>query len=74
MTIMPADGEADLESVADLLEDEDDEDTGHGQIMVSMTRAPRRDPPGPGLRLARWPPAATCGREAFTCAAHTVCR
>ena len=42
----PADGEADLESVADLLDDEDDEDdTGYGQIMVSMTRAARRDPP-----------------------------
>jgi hypothetical protein len=41
----PADGESDLESVADLLDDEDDdEDTGYGQIMVSMTR-PRRDPP-----------------------------
>ena len=41
----PEDGAADLESVAGLLEDEDDEDTGYGQIMVSMTRAPRRDPP-----------------------------
>jgi hypothetical protein len=40
----PEDGAADLESVADLLEEEDDEDTGYGQIMVSMTRAPRRDP------------------------------
>jgi hypothetical protein len=40
----PEDGEAELESVAGLLDDEDDEDTGFGQIMVSMTR-PRRDPP-----------------------------
>jgi hypothetical protein len=34
-----------LESVASLLDDEDDEDVGYGQIMVSMTRTPRRDPP-----------------------------
>jgi len=40
----PEDDEAALESVAGLLDDEDDEDTGFGQIMVSMTR-PRRDPP-----------------------------
>jgi hypothetical protein len=40
----PEDGEAGLESVDGLLDDEDDEDTGFGQIMVSMTR-PRRDPP-----------------------------
>jgi len=40
----PEDDEAELEPVADLLDDEDDEDTGFGQIMVSMTR-PRRDPP-----------------------------
>jgi hypothetical protein len=39
----PEDDEAELESVAGLLDDEDDEDTGFGQIMVSMTR-PRRDP------------------------------
>lgn len=32
------------ESVANLLEDEDDEDTGYGQIMLGMTRAPRRPP------------------------------
>ncbi|HEY9243144.1 MAG TPA: hypothetical protein VIP48_14250 [Streptosporangiaceae bacterium] len=39
-------GEADQESVAGLLDDEDDdEDTGYGQIMVSMTRGVRRDPP-----------------------------
>jgi hypothetical protein len=38
-------GEVDLESVAGLLhdEDEDDQDPGYGQIMVSMTRPPRRD-------------------------------
>ncbi len=35
-------GEPELESVADRLDEEDDEDTGYGQIMVSMTR---RDPP-----------------------------
>jgi len=37
-------GEVDLESVGGLLDDEDDEDQdgGYGQIMVSMTR-PRRD-------------------------------
>ena len=40
----PEDDETELESVAGLLDDEDDEDTGFGQIMVSMTR-PRRDPP-----------------------------
>jgi hypothetical protein len=41
----PAAGEVDLESVGGLLadEDEDDQDTGYGQIMVSMTRTPRRD-------------------------------
>jgi hypothetical protein len=39
----PEDDEAALES-GGLLDDEDDEDTGFGQIMVSMTR-PRRDPP-----------------------------
>ena len=41
----PEDGEADLESVAGRLDDEDDEDPGYGQIMVSMTRPVRRDPP-----------------------------
>lgn len=40
----PEGDEAELESVDGLLDDEDDEDTGFGQIMVSMTR-PRRDPP-----------------------------
>jgi hypothetical protein len=38
-------GDVNLESVASLLDDEDDEDVGYGQIMVSMTRTPRRDPP-----------------------------
>jgi hypothetical protein len=40
-----APGEVDLEAVAGLLddEDEDDQDDGYGQIMVSMTRASRRD-------------------------------
>jgi hypothetical protein len=39
-------GDVNLESVASLLvEDEDDEDVGYGQIMLSMTRNPRRDPP-----------------------------
>jgi hypothetical protein len=37
-------GEVNLESVASLLEDEEDRDTGYGQIMLGMTR-PRRDPP-----------------------------
>jgi hypothetical protein len=41
----PEDAEAELETVAGLLEDEDDEDTGYGQIMVSMTRAARRGLP-----------------------------
>jgi hypothetical protein len=31
-----------LESVANLLDDEDDDDTGYGQIMLGMTRNPRR--------------------------------
>jgi hypothetical protein len=34
-----------LESVANLLDDEDNENVGYGQIMVSMTRKPRREPP-----------------------------
>jgi hypothetical protein len=38
-------GDVNLESVASLLDDEDDEDVGYGQIMVSMTRTPRRHPP-----------------------------
>jgi hypothetical protein len=31
-----------LESVASILDDEDDDDPGYGQIMLGMTRAPRR--------------------------------
>jgi hypothetical protein len=31
--------------VAGPLDEEDDEDTGYGQITVSTTRAARRDPP-----------------------------
>jgi hypothetical protein len=38
-------GDVNLESVASLLADEDDENVGYGQIMVSMTRNPRRKPP-----------------------------
>ena len=40
-----APGEVGLESAAGLLddEDEDDQDAAYGQIMVSMTRTPRRD-------------------------------
>lgn len=41
----PEDGEPELESVGSLLDDEDDDDTGPRQIMVSMTRNARRDPP-----------------------------
>ena len=37
-------GEVNLERVAPLL-DEDDEDTGYGQIMLSMTRNPLQRPP-----------------------------
>jgi len=35
-------GDVNLESVASLLDDEDNENAGYGQIMVSMTRNPRR--------------------------------
>jgi len=38
-------GDVNLESVASLLDDEDNENVGYGQIMVSMTRKPRREPP-----------------------------
>lgn len=38
-------GDVNLEKVASLLDDEDDEDVGYGQLMVSMTRNPRREPP-----------------------------
>ena len=41
---MPA-GDVDLESVGSLLDDEDDDDAGYGQIMVSMTRNTRRERP-----------------------------
>jgi hypothetical protein len=41
----PEDGEPELEPVAGPLDEEDDEDTGYGQIMVSMTRTARREPP-----------------------------
>lgn len=41
----PEDGEPELEPAAGLLDDEDDEDTGYGQIMASMTRPARREPP-----------------------------
>jgi hypothetical protein len=34
-------GDVNLESVANLLDDDEDEDTGYGQIMLGMTR---RDP------------------------------
>ena len=37
-------GDVNLESVASLLDDDDDEDVGYGQIMVSMTRQSRREP------------------------------
>jgi hypothetical protein len=40
-----ADGEPGLEPAGGVLDEEDDEDTGYGQIMVSMTRPVRRDPP-----------------------------
>jgi hypothetical protein len=35
-------GDVDLESVASLLDEEDNENVGYGQLMVSMTRNPRR--------------------------------
>ena len=38
-------GDVNIEKVASLLDDDDDEDPGLGQIMLSMTRNPRRDPP-----------------------------
>jgi hypothetical protein len=41
----PENGEAGQEPAAGLLDDEDDDDTGYGQIMLSMTRTVRRDPP-----------------------------
>jgi len=41
------DGDVDLESVGSLLDDEDEDDVGYGQIMVSMTRNSRRERPRP---------------------------
>jgi len=42
----PAAGDVDLEAVAGLLDEEDeDENAGYGQIMLSMTRSPRRQRP-----------------------------
>ena len=38
-------GDVNIEKVASLLDDDDDDDPGLGQIMLSMTRNPRRDPP-----------------------------
>jgi hypothetical protein len=38
-------GDVNIEKVASLLDDEEDEDPGLGQLMVNMTRSPRRDPP-----------------------------
>jgi hypothetical protein len=38
-------GDVNLESVASLLDDDDNENVGYGQIMVSMTRNPRQEPP-----------------------------
>ena len=44
----PVAADVDLEVVAGLLDEEDeDDDAGYGQIMLSMTRNPRRQrPPG----------------------------
>jgi hypothetical protein len=38
-------GDVNIEKVASLLDDEDDEDQGLGQIMLSMTHNPRRGSP-----------------------------
>jgi hypothetical protein len=35
----------DIERVASLLDDDDEDDVGLGQIMLGMTRNPRSDPP-----------------------------
>ena len=40
-------GDVNLESVASLLDGEDDENVGYGQIMISMTRNARREPSPP---------------------------
>lgn len=41
----PGGGDVDLESAGRLLDDEDDDQPGYGQIMVSMTRNQRRERP-----------------------------
>ena len=41
----PEDGEPELEPTAGRLDEEDDAGTGYDQIMVSMTRPARREPP-----------------------------
>ncbi len=41
------DGDVDLESVGNLLDDDDEDDVGYGQIMVPMTRNSRRERPRP---------------------------
>jgi hypothetical protein len=38
-------GDVNLESVANLLQDEEEEDGSLGRIMIAMTRNPRREPP-----------------------------
>jgi hypothetical protein len=38
-------GDVNIEKVASLLDDDDDEAPGLGQLMVNMTRSPRRDSP-----------------------------
>jgi hypothetical protein len=38
-------GDVDIERVASLLDDDDEDDVGLGQIMLGMTRNTRRDPP-----------------------------
>jgi hypothetical protein len=38
-------GDVNIEKVASLLDDDDEDDPGLGQIMVNMTRNPLRDPP-----------------------------
>ena len=37
------DGDVDLESVGSLLDDEEEDNVGYGQIIVSMTRNSRRE-------------------------------
>ncbi len=38
-------GDVNLEKVASLLDDEDEDDVGYGHLMVSMTRNQRKEPP-----------------------------